>query len=125
MASSGKVISNKYNSAYWSFEWTSSEVSPGKTKVNWTLYAKGRNSSPTQYVTKIKLYVNGKVEFERWDESATFTGTKYDSGSFTVTHDETGKGTFTTRLYVSKIYDAVTIPSTQTITLDTNKPYSN
>ena len=125
MASSGKVTSAKWNNAHWSFEWTSSVVGPGKTKIDWTLYARGRSSSPTQYITKIKLYVNGKVEFERWDESATFTGTKYDSGSFTVTHDETGEGTFTVRLYVAKIYDAVTIPNTQTITLDTNKPYSN
>ena len=122
MASSGTLTSNKYNSAYWSFEWTSSVTSAGKTKVSWNLYAKGRSSSPTKYTTKIRLYINGSIVYELWDEAATFTGTKYKSGSFTVTHNNAGVGTFTARVYVTKIYDAIDTKSTSTITLDDNKP---
>ena len=92
MASSGTLISDKWNKAYWSFEWSSSVVSPGITEVKWELRAKGRSSSPTKYYTKIRLFINETKEYELWDESATFTGTKYDSGSFTVNHDVDGNG---------------------------------
>ena len=123
---SGSLISGKYNSAYWSFEWTSTVTDVGVSKVSWNLYARGRSSSPTQYYTKIILYINGSQVYKLWDEVATFTGKKYASGSFTVTHDEAGAGTFTARVYVTKIYDALsTIKATQTVTLPVNKPYSN
>lgn len=125
MASSGTLISDKWNKAYWSFEWTSSVVSPGVTKVSWALYAKGRSSSPTKYYTKIELYVNGNQKYRLWDESATFTGTKYSSGSFIVNHDVDGNGSFNVNLYVPKIYDALDWYTTEgNPTLDTNKPYS-
>ena len=124
MATSGTLTSNKYNSAYWSFEWTSSITSAGKTKVTWNLYARGRSSSPTQYITKIRLYINGDIKYELWDEAATFTGKKYSSGSFTVSHGYDGEGSFTARVYVTKIYDAVDTKSTQTVNLDYNKPNS-
>ena len=123
---SGSLISGKYNSAYWSFEWTSTVTDVGVSKVSWNLYARGRSSSPTKYYTKIILYINGSQVYKLWDEVATFTGKKYASGSFTVIHDEAGTGTFTARVYVTKIYDALsTIKATQTVTLPVNKPYSN
>lgn len=125
MASSGTLISDKWNKAYWSFEWSSSVVGPGITKVTWALYARGRSSSPTKYYTKIELYVNGEQKYRLWDGSATFTGTKYSSGSFTVNHDVEGNGSFNVNLYVPKIYDVLDWYTTEDdLILDTNKPYS-
>lgn len=123
MATSGTLISSKYNSAYWSFEWTSTQTSAGKTTVSWNLYARGRSSSPTQYYTKIILYINDSEKYRLWDEVATFTGKKYASGSFTVTHNNAGTGSFTARVYVTKIYDALSnIKPTETVILDNNRP---
>lgn len=122
---SGSLISGKYNGAYWSFEWTSTATDVGVSKVSWKLYARGRSTSPTQYYTKIILYINGNEAYKLWNESATFTGKNYASGSFTVNHNEAGVGTFNARVYVTKIYDAINPVATKTITLPENKPYSN
>lgn len=38
---------NSYAGAYFSFEWTATKKSAGVTTVSWSLYGKGRSSSPT------------------------------------------------------------------------------
>jgi hypothetical protein len=122
MASSGSIISDTWNKAYWSFEWTSTPVSPGVTKVSWNLYGRGRSTSPTIYTTKIRLNINGSQVFEMWDKDASFASRKHASGSFNVTHNNIGVGTFSVYMLVTKIYEALdSIGSPQTVVLDDNK----
>ena len=65
MATSGSIETNKHpsNEAYWSFEWTAapSETERGKTIVSYSIYKRGRTSSPTWLATEcnIDVYYNG------------------------------------------------------------------
>ena len=126
MASSGNTRSTKWSEAYWQFEWTAIKASPGVTTVNWTLSTKRDSSTSKTYNTKCRLFINGEKVYELWDETAKFTqnGVVQKTGSFNIQHGEDGSGSFTARVYVTKIYDAVTARDTVTFDLDENFAYT-
>lgn len=126
MASSGNTRSTKWSEAYWQFEWTAIKASPGVTTVNWTLSTKRDSSTSKTYNTKCRLFINGEKVYELWDETAKFTqnGVVQKTGSFNIQHGTDGSGSFTARVYVTKIYDAITARDTVTFDLDENFAYT-
>ena len=126
MASSGNTKSTKWSEAYWQFEWTAIKASPGVTTVNWTLSTKRDSSTSKTYYTKCRLFINGEKVYELWDETAKFTqnGVVQKTGSFNIQHGTDGSGSFTARVYVTKIYDAITAKDTVTFDLDENFAYT-
>jgi hypothetical protein len=120
MATSGKITSETTSDgmtyhpkgAYWSFEWTAAAVegTRGQTKVSWSIYRRGRTSSPTQYSTNCDISVkyNGetvtllstgnRTTKAGYDEPTSFNNKKEDSGDFTVIHNDDGTGSFTVEL---------------------------
>jgi hypothetical protein len=104
MATIDSQSSSNYPSARWSLEYTIGTSSLGKTTVNYTLYTKGRNGYSSNTALATFCYMNiydtdGKL-LKSYTHNSTsaisFTGQNRDSGSFTVTHNNsTGKGSFT------------------------------
>lgn len=104
MATIDSQSSPNYPSARWSLEYTIGTSSLGKTTINYTLYTKGRNgySSNTALATfcYMNIYDTDGSLLKSYTHNSTsaisFTGQNRDSGSFTVTHNNsTGKGSFT------------------------------
>jgi hypothetical protein len=103
MATIDSQSSANYPSARWSLEYTIGTSSLGKTTVNYTLYTKGRSgySSNTALATFCYMniydtdgsYLTGYTYNS--NSAISFTGQSRSSGSFTVTHNNTGKGSFT------------------------------
>ena len=113
MANSGGKIIAKHpsNGAYWSFEWTAQATSTkGQTKVSYNIYRRGRSSSPTWLATDcdISAYYNGswhsllstgrRTPGSNSDNGCSFTNVKETSGSFTVTHNTDGSGSFSIQI---------------------------
>lgn len=113
MANSGGSIIAKHssNGAYWSFEWTAQATSTkGQTKVSYNIYRRGRSSSPTWLATDcdISAYYNGswhsllstgrRTPGSTSDNGCSFANVKETSGSFTVTHNTDGSGSFSIQI---------------------------
>ena len=113
MANSGGSIIAKHssNGAYWSFEWTAQATSTkGRTKVSYNIYRRGRRSSPTWLATDcdISAYYNGswhsllstgrRTPGSTSDNGCSFANVKETSGSFTVTHNADGSGSFSIQI---------------------------
>lgn len=138
MASSGTIKSwvntnSSGSGAYYSFEWTSSEKSPGVTTVSWSLYGRGRSSSPTWLSNKciVNCTVNGSTTnlySKAWSaELGNGVGTSFNdnlrtSGSFDVKHSSDGSGSFVIDMTVA-IYTTTEHSTSETATL--NKNYGN
>ena len=101
------------------FKYSTSVVSPGKTKVTWTLKSMYDGSdSVRSLLTNYALRIDGEVKcaikeanrrYVSYNNGNDYSGQLGDpvneSGSFTVTHDSSGKGTFTVKL-TSAIYSS-------------------
>lgn len=127
MAKSGTLDSGKDKKygAYLRFKWSSEKTStPGKTKITWTLTGKGRSKSPTILSTTCSLTVNGTKEFSKSKDSISYNDKTLDRGTFYITHDSNGKGTFKVSLKVTYLYDVCDLSSSKTFTLEENRPYS-
>lgn len=113
MANSGGSIIAKHssNGAYWSFEWKAQATSTkGQTKVSYNIYRRGRSSSPTWLATDcdISAYYNGswhsllstgrRTPGSTSDNGCSFANVKETSGSFTVTHNTDGSGSFSIQI---------------------------
>lgn len=117
MANSGGSVIAKHsgNGAYWSFEWTAQATSiRGQTLVSYNIYRRGRTSSPTWLATDcdITVYYNGSSHTVldtgqrvpgSSDNGTSFYNVKETSGSFIVTHESNGDGSF--RVIISAYID--------------------
>lgn len=118
-----------YSGAHYTFEWSATKHSdPGKTTVSYSVYRRGRNSSPTKLDNKLRLVVkdhNGTtlVNISNDNPGTKFTDVEYTSGSFTISHKTDGSASFTADFNVS-IYTGTFHATSGTGTLDTNYPYT-
>lgn len=135
MASSGTVQSwvntnSTGTGAYYSFEWTSTQKSAAVTTVSWSLYGRGRSSSPTwlSNYCLVNCTVNGsttQLYEHKWSsEVGDGTGTSFKdnlrtSGSFDVKHSSDGSGSFVIDMTVA-IYTTDQHSTSETVTLDKN-----
>ena len=120
-----------YAGAYWSFEWSSSKVSAGVTKIDWVLYTKGRSESPTLLSTSCLLKITGsdgtsKTLYDKGGDTGTgtscyFTGVQQSSGSFNISHKTDGSASFDVYFRVH-MWSWTRMETTETVTLDNNKP---
>lgn len=144
MALSGTAASGKYNGAYFLFSWTGKKMTtPGQTKIDWTIYRKGRATSPYQYSNgyDIEISVNEIVEktlTRTWqnvgnrplkEEDDSFRDSKnfiVASGSFIANHDANGEATIAINFKRIQIYNSANIGGqSKAFSLDTNYPYTN
>lgn len=144
MALSGTAASGKYNEAYFLFSWTGKKMTtPGQTKIDWTIYRKGRTTSSYWYSNgyNIEISVNDKTieTLSRiWksaddrplkEEDDSFRDSKnfvVASGSFIAVHDANGKATIKVNFETIQIYSSTNIGGqSKTFSLDTNYPYTN
>lgn len=135
MASSGTVKSwvntnSTGTGAYYSFEWTSAQKSAGVTTVSWSLYGRGRSTSPTwlSNYCLVNCTANGtttQLYTHAWNsEVGDGTGTSFKdnlrtSGSFDVKHSSDGSGSFVIDMTVA-IYTTGQHSTSETVTLDKN-----
>lgn len=119
------------------FKYSTSIVSPGKTKVTWTLKSMYDGSTSVRsLLTNYALRINGEVKCTITQANRRYVsynnGNDYsgqlgepvnESGSFTVTHNSSGEGKFTIKL-TSAIYSSTSQEVSKTITLPTNYPYT-
>lgn len=111
--------------AHWSFEWTSTKKSAGVSTVSWSLYTRGRTSSPTWLETGCWLTVgkNGtttQIYAKEHTSGAdcSFSDKFRASGSFDVTHTASGYASFTVNFEVY-IYEYAHKTNSVTAVLDT------
>lgn len=142
MATSGTIKTNKNSrGAYWSFEWTAapSQNERGKTIVSYNIYRRGRTSSPTWLTTEcvIKVYYNGawqdilstgkREPSETKDNGTSFKNALEKTGSFSVTHNIDGSGSFKVKIS-AYIYPGTGWEPNCTVegtaTLDKNQAYT-
>lgn len=142
MATSGTLTSwvttgttnegNSYAGAHYSFEWTSSVKSPGVTTVSWTLWSRGRYSSPRQlwHNIYVNTIVNGTTTNIYTGNFAAdgYTAAQYGfndiertSGSFDVTHATDGSGSFQVYFKFACYAYLQYYENTETATLDINR----
>ena len=143
MATSGEIMTSKHpsNGGYWSFEWTAAPSTDerGKTIVSYSIYRRGRTSSPTWLATDctIKAYYNGSWDTlletgqrrpsDSADNGTSFKNVLEKSGSFAVIHDTDGSGSF--KVTISAYIDHGTnwepnCTGEGTATLDKNQAYT-
>lgn len=107
MATIDSKTSTNYPSARWQLSYTIGSSNLGKTTVNYSIKSVGRSSSPTILATYCTLTVKdgrGKklIDFTYGDPDgdgikgveSSFSNKTHESGSFTVTHDSNGNGSF-------------------------------
>ena len=142
---------DSYQGAQWYIEYTTELESPGKTKVNWKLFKRGREETPTQLSTTIKLYFTSDYTITAIDGSVlTWTPSRFSTepdkngtnhphcsyrgslnttptktGSFVITHDQNGSGSFKVQLKAAIYTKTVTDGQIYTIDLGTNLPYTS
>lgn len=142
MATSGTLTSwkttgttnegNSYAGAHYSFEWTSSVKSPGVTTVSWTLWSRGRYSSPRQlwhniYVNTIvngtttNIYTGNFAADGYTAAQYSFADVERATGSFDVTHGTDGSGSFQVYFKFAAYAYLQYHENTETATLDTNR----
>ena len=148
--SSGSTNEGKsYAGAEWYLKYETTKASAGKTLVKWYLYKRGRTTTPTFLSTTIELYFTSdytityqsgtkltwKPERITADPSPrTGIHRSYNpgdnssptaSGSFIITHNNSGQGSFYVQLNAAIYTSSITKGKKQTVTLKENKPQSN
>lgn len=123
--------------AYYRWYWESSYVSPGVTKISWSLQGRGRTSSPTWLNNECHISVTqaGQIYSMEWDTNQSFgdgTNTSFNhnsdkswrtSGSFNVTHSDANPLNLTVTIMASFWAGNNTgKTTTSTITIDANSP---
>ena len=113
MATVDSKTSASYPSARWQLSYTIGSSNLGKTTVNYSIKSVGRSSSPTILATYCTLTVkdglgNNLINFTHGNpnsdgikgEESSFNNKTHKSGSFTVTHDSNGNGSFSVNFSV-------------------------
>lgn len=143
MALLGTALSEKYDDAYFLFSWTGKKMAtPGQTKIDWTIYRKGRTYSPYWYSNgyNIKISANGEVVktlTRTWENTKerplkesddSFRDSKnfvVGSGSFVVEHGANGEATISIDFERIQIFSSANIGGQLVnFSLDTNYPYT-
>lgn len=143
MALLGTAASGKYDGAYFLFSWTGKKMTvPGQTKINWTIYRKGRTQSPYWYSNgySIKISANGETKetlSRIWKSAGNRTLKESDdsfrdnknfvvgSGSFVVEHEANGEATISVNFERIQIFSSANIGGQLVeFSLDTNYPYT-
>lgn len=147
MATSGYVDSwvsthSTGKGAYYRWSWSSSYVSPGVTKITWTLQGRGRTESPTWLLNECHIKVTGgglsnySVYSMEWgvnQSTGDGTNTSFNAssdkswrgsgGSFNVTHSDANALSLTVSIMASFWAGNDTGKTiTSTITIDANSP---
>lgn len=130
MTNSG-ILSTQWSAAYptaaWVFRWTSAYISPGKSKVSWTLRTEGRDSSPKMLWSHCTLYINNEEKAKFGEDGWYYDGRDRASGSFECSHNDSGEASFTVKM-VGRTYEGNGNTNTETyetFALNTNYPYTN
>ena len=119
---------SQYN-AYYRLSWSSTKTSPGVTRIDWTLYAKGRSSSPTLLYNSVSVSINGTNVYSqgRWDgtEYTSFKDYTRASGSLSISHtaEKNVALSITYSIYTYAEYTdtgTASIPSNYAPTIDIN-----
>ena len=140
-----------YAGAEWYLKYETEYVSNGKTRVNWELYKRGRTSTPTRLSSTIELYFSsvhpivsesgpglswesGRINVDPQNGGSNHPHRSYHpdnnttatkSGSFIISHDASGGGSFKVELKASIYNDSTPVSGgVKTITLSNNKPYT-
>lgn len=124
MALSGTVKTSSYStgngSMYYVFSWSATQnISANKSTVSWTLKTAG---SMTGYIAErtVNLRINGSTKWSKTDRVERYTGQTVASGSFSVTHNSSGAGSFTVYIEGALYSSSITVTSsTTTCTLNT------
>ena len=124
MALSGTVKTSSYStsngSMYYVFSWSATQsVSANKSTVSWKLKTAG---SMTGYIAErtVNLKINGSTKWSKTDRVERYTGQTVASGSFSVTHNSSGAGSFTVYIEGALYSTSITVKSsTTTCTLNT------
>lgn len=118
-----------YSGAHYTFEWSATKAAtPGQTTISYNIYRRGRNSSPRELVNTLYIQVTdqkGNICLERSDNSpgSRFTDVLYESGTFTVNHNNDGAASLTVYFNVS-IMTSTKHATSNSVALDTNYPYT-
>lgn len=100
MASSGSFATNSYGSGnynrYLVFEWSvkSQSIENNTTTINYTLKGAGGDTTSWQVSGNFKLVIDGQTVYASATRINLYNGTVVKSGTFTMTHDNTGKRSF-------------------------------
>lgn len=138
-ATNSSITNAEGKGAQWYVKYRSAKESAGKTKVEWWLYKRGRETSPKNLETTLQFYVNGskiysvaRSEFndansdgsnhphKRYTADANTKPTK--TGSFVVEHDSDGSGSFTMQIKAAIYSTTLSAGTVRTVTLATNLP---
>ena len=108
-------------------DWTETKTTtPGKTTINWTLSAVGReNHQDGSLRTTATIQVNGETVWQVNNILQSYRNVVIKTGSFEVFHDKDGKATFQFYVYVTKKYYTGSWSESTSLTVATeNYPYS-
>ncbi len=96
MASSGSFNTSGYNGRYLEFAWTikSQSIANNKTTISWTLTGRGTAPSGFYKSGKFKVVIDGTTVYSSETRINLYNGTQVASGEYTMTHDATGKKSF-------------------------------
>ena len=145
-----KLTSGDHAGAEWYLTYTTSVVSNGKTRVNWELYKRGRTSSPTLISTTVELYFTSdytitadsgsiltwkpsRISIDPNTSGSNHPHCSYNpkhnttptkSGSFVITHNNSGAGNFKVELKAAIYTTTLSSGGVKTTTLSTNYPYT-
>ncbi len=98
MASSGSFNTSGYSGRYLEFAWSikSQSIANNKTTISWTLTGRGTASSSYYKAGNFKVVIDGTTVYStpRDKRISLYNGTQVASGEYTMTHDATGKKSF-------------------------------
>ena len=98
MAKSGSFNTSGFEGRYLQFSWTekSQSVADNTTTISWTLKGAGTGESGWYYAGNFKVVINGETVYQTAsdDRIQLWNGTTVASGTYTITHDDDGKKSF-------------------------------
>lgn len=123
MAKSGSFNTSGFEGRYLQFSWTekSQSVADNTTTIAWTLKGAGTGESGWYYSGNFKVVINGETVYQTAsdDRIQLWNGTTVASGTYTITHDDDGKKSFSASAQAGIYTFAVNCSGSGSFTLDT------
>lgn len=124
MASSGSFNTSNYEGRYLTFAWQilSQSVANNTTTISWTLKGAGVGQAGYYDTQNIKVKINGNTVYDfpiSEGDVQLWNGTTVKTGTYTITHNDDGTGSFTAYAEAGIYVWAVNCTGSGTFTLDT------
>lgn len=137
MANTGQISCNgdldtsfpAYKDCKWLFDWTSTQTNPGKTKITYNIYPRADDNGHS-LAGYLEVYIDGTQIKTIPNDVYAFgeNSTSKASGSFTITHNNEGEGSFEVTLK-GRVYSGsgsqIRGTVIKTFDLDENMPYES